>query len=75
MDYLTQIYGSAGTILLDGRDERLMVAKAGEPFQDMTAIMSEALGRPVRSSHPGRESGSIVTSAAMNGFPSPTTNA
>ncbi|MET0427109.1 MAG: Gfo/Idh/MocA family oxidoreductase [Microvirga sp.] len=36
MDNVTQIYGSEGTILLNNSDERLMVAKAGEPFQDMS---------------------------------------
>ncbi|MBM6581899.1 Gfo/Idh/MocA family oxidoreductase [Microvirga sp. BT689] len=36
MDNVTQIYGSEGTILLNNSDEKLMVARAGEPFQDMT---------------------------------------
>jgi len=34
LDYTTQIFGSEGTILLS--DERLLVARAGERFQDMT---------------------------------------
>ncbi len=36
MDNVTQIYGSEGTILLNNSDERVMVAKAGEPFTDMS---------------------------------------
>ncbi|WP_210483802.1 Gfo/Idh/MocA family protein [Microvirga antarctica] len=36
MDNVTQVYGSEGTILLNNTDERLMVAKAGEAFQDMS---------------------------------------
>ena len=38
MDNVTQIYGSEGSILLNTCDERLMVARAGEPFQDMSEI-------------------------------------
>jgi predicted dehydrogenase len=42
MDNVTQIFGSEGTILLNNSDERLMVAKAGEPFQDMSETDSNA---------------------------------
>jgi predicted dehydrogenase len=38
MDNATQIYGSEGTILIHNNDEKLMVAKAGEPFQDMSEV-------------------------------------
>lgn len=33
---VTQIYGSEGTILLSNSDEKLLVAKAGEPFKDVS---------------------------------------
>ncbi len=33
----TQIFGAAGTILLADSDEKLLVAQAGEDFQDMSA--------------------------------------
>jgi predicted dehydrogenase len=36
MDSVTQVYGSEGTLLLNNTDERLMVAKAGEAFEDMS---------------------------------------
>lgn len=35
-DNVTQIFGSEGTILLSNSDEKLLVAKAGEPFEDMS---------------------------------------
>lgn len=38
MDNMTQIYGSEGSILLNNSDEKLMVAKAGEPFQDVSEV-------------------------------------
>ncbi|KKC33487.1 Gfo/Idh/MocA family protein [Devosia psychrophila] len=34
---LTQVFGSRGTILLDNDDEKLMFAKAGGSFEDITA--------------------------------------
>lgn len=34
---LTQVFGSKGTILLDNDDEKLMFAKAGGSFEDITA--------------------------------------
>lgn len=36
MDNTTQIFGSGGTILLSNSDEKLMFAKPGEAFQDIT---------------------------------------
>ena len=36
MDNVTQIFGSEGTILLSNSDEKLLAAKAGEPFQDVS---------------------------------------
>ena len=42
MDNMIQIYGSEGSILLNNSDERLMVAKAGEPFQDVGEVDSNA---------------------------------
>lgn len=35
-DNTTQIFGSEGTIVLNNKDERLLVARAGEDFVDMT---------------------------------------
>jgi len=37
MGNLTQVFGSKGTVLLDNETERLMYAKAGESFTDITA--------------------------------------
>lgn len=36
LDNQTQIFGSEGTILLSNKDERLLVARTGEPFKDMS---------------------------------------
>ncbi len=36
LDNHTQIFGSEGTILLSNSDEKLLVARAGEPFEDMS---------------------------------------
>ncbi len=34
LDNVTQIFGSEGTILLTNSDEKLLIAKAGEPFEE-----------------------------------------
>lgn len=36
LDNVTQIFGSEGTIVLSNSDEKLLVAKAGEPFEDVS---------------------------------------
>ena len=36
LDNVTQLFGSEGTILLSNSDEKLLVAKAGEPFADVS---------------------------------------
>ena len=36
LDNVTQIFGSEGTILLSNGDEKLLAAKAGEPFEDVS---------------------------------------
>ena len=36
LDNVTQIFGSEGTMLLSNGDEKLLAAKAGEPFEDMS---------------------------------------
>jgi len=36
LDNTTQILGSEGTLVLSGADERLLFARSGEPFKDIT---------------------------------------
>jgi predicted dehydrogenase len=36
LDNVAQIFGSEGTILLSNSDEKLLVARAGEPFEDVS---------------------------------------
>lgn len=42
LDNVTQIFGSEGTILLTNSDEKLLVARAGEPFEDVSETDANA---------------------------------
>lgn len=42
LDNVTQIFGGEGTILLSNRDEKLLVARAGEPFEDVSETDPDA---------------------------------